>query len=77
MADIFYSITLQYKVLPMHIAIIMDAMAVASHRHLPRTAGHRAGAKAVDVIVAAAVRHGVGTLTLYAFSAANWPTTEC
>jgi len=35
-------------------------------------AGHRAGAKAVDVIVAAAVRHGVGTLTLYAFSAANW-----
>jgi undecaprenyl diphosphate synthase len=39
---------------------------------LPRTAGHRAGAKAVDTIVEAAARRRIGTLTLYAFSAANW-----
>jgi undecaprenyl diphosphate synthase len=41
-------------------------------RRLPRSAGHRAGGKAVNVVVEAAAQHGVGTLTLYAFSAANW-----
>jgi undecaprenyl diphosphate synthase len=63
----------------MHIAVIMDGNGRwASRRHLPRTAGHRAGAKAVDAIVTAAARQGVGTLTLYAFSADNWnrPATE-
>src|SRR5208282_4681734 len=34
--------------------------------------GHRAGAKAVDAVVEAAARRGVETLSLYAFSAANW-----
>jgi undecaprenyl diphosphate synthase len=57
----------------MHIAIIMDGNGRwAARRHLPRTAGHRAGAKAVNSIVEAAARHGISTLTLYAFSAANW-----
>lgn len=57
----------------MHIAIIMDGNGRwAARRNLPRTAGHRAGAKAVDAIVEAAARHGVRTLSLYAFSAANW-----
>jgi undecaprenyl diphosphate synthase len=57
----------------MHIAIIMDGNGRwARRRHFPRTAGHRAGAKAVDTIVEAAARRGVRTLTLYAFSAANW-----
>ncbi len=57
----------------MHIAIIMDGNGRwASRRHLPRSAGHRAGAKAVDAIVQAAARHRVDTLSLYAFSAANW-----
>jgi undecaprenyl diphosphate synthase len=63
----------------MHIAIIMDGNGRwASQRGLPRTAGHRAGAKAVDKIVEAAARHGIATLTLYAFSADNWrrPQTE-
>jgi undecaprenyl diphosphate synthase len=50
----------------------------ATRRNLPRTAGHRAGANAVDIVVEAAARSGIGTLTLYAFSAANWqrPPTE-
>jgi undecaprenyl diphosphate synthase len=57
----------------MHVAVIMDGNGRwAARRHLPRTAGHRAGAKAVDAVVAAAARQGVDTLTLYAFSADNW-----
>jgi undecaprenyl diphosphate synthase len=57
----------------MHVAIIMDGNGRwATRRHLPRTAGHRAGAKAVNCIVEAAAGRGVGTLSLYAFSAANW-----
>jgi undecaprenyl diphosphate synthase len=63
----------------MHIAIIMDGNGRwAARRKLPRSAGHRAGARAVDKIVTTAARQGVTTLTLYAFSAANWnrPTAE-
>ena len=57
----------------MHIAVIMDGNGRwASRRHLPRSAGHRAGVRAVNAVVQAAVRHRVTTLTLYAFSAANW-----
>ncbi len=50
----------------------------ALRRNLARTAGHRAGARAVDSIIEAAVGRGIGTLTLYAFSADNWnrPATE-
>jgi len=62
-----------------HIAIIMDGNGRwATKRGLPRTAGHIEGAKAVSTTVAAALRAGVKTLTLYAFSAANWarPSTE-
>jgi undecaprenyl diphosphate synthase len=57
----------------MHIAIIMDGNGRwAVRRRLPRTAGHRAGADAVNTVVEAAARRRIGTLTLYAFSAANW-----
>lgn len=57
----------------MHVAIIMDGNGRwATQRGLPRTAGHRAGAKAVDLVVTAAARSGVDVLTLYAFSQANW-----
>jgi undecaprenyl diphosphate synthase len=58
----------------MHIAIIMDGNGRwASRRRLPRTAGHRAGARAVRRTVEAALRDPrVGALTLYAFSADNW-----
>ena len=57
----------------MHIAIIMDGNGRwAARRHLPRTAGHRAGATAVNTIVEAAAVRRVGMLTLYAFSSGNW-----
>jgi len=57
----------------MHTAIIMDGNGRwAERRGLPRTAGHRAGAKAVRRIVEAATRGDIDVLTLYAFSADNW-----
>jgi undecaprenyl diphosphate synthase len=57
----------------MHIAIIMDGNGRwALRKRWPRTAGHRAGADAVNKVVEAAARRHIGTLTLYAFSQANW-----
>lgn len=57
----------------MHVAIIMDGNGRwATRRGLPRTAGHIEGAKAVRLVVEAAAHAGIETLTLYAFSAANW-----
>ena len=57
----------------MHIAIIMDGNGRwAARQNLPRTAGHRAGAKTVNSIVEAAARRGVDALSLYAFTSANW-----
>jgi undecaprenyl diphosphate synthase len=44
----------------------------ATTRALPRTAGHTAGVRTARSIVESAVRAGVGTLTLYAFSSDNW-----
>ncbi|MGD8376765.1 MAG: di-trans,poly-cis-decaprenylcistransferase [Acidobacteriota bacterium] len=63
----------------LHVGIIMDGNGRwAQRRGLPRLAGHRAGAAAVRRTVEAAPDLGVGTLTLYAFSADNWqrPRTE-
>ncbi len=57
----------------LHVAVIMDGNGRwAKSRGLPRTAGHREGAKAVTRTVEAAVELGIDTLTLYAFSADNW-----
>ena len=59
--------------LPRHVAIVMDGNGRwATRRGLPRTAGHRAGAQAVRPLVEAAPGLGVGSLTLFAFSADNW-----
>ncbi len=58
---------------PAHVAIIMDGNGRwAAARGLPRVAGHRAGAQAVRRTIEAAIRAGVGWLTLYAFSSENW-----
>ncbi len=57
----------------MHVAIIMDGNGRwATERGLPRTAGHVEGARAARTAVEVAARSQVDTLTLYAFSAANW-----
>ena len=57
----------------LHVAIIMDGNGRwAAARGRPRTAGHRAGARAVRRTVEAAPGLGIDTLTLYAFSSDNW-----
>lgn len=58
---------------PRHVAIIMDGNGRwAQSRGLTRSDGHKEGAKAVRKIVTRAREHGLGYLTLYAFSAQNW-----
>jgi undecaprenyl diphosphate synthase len=57
----------------LHLAIIMDGNGRwAMARGRPRVAGHREGARAVRRVVEAAPGLGIGTLTLFAFSADNW-----
>lgn len=59
--------------LPRHVAIIMDGNGRwAKKRHLPRIAGHRAGAHSIREIVRLSGELGVEALTLYAFSTENW-----
>lgn len=65
--------TLQSTVTPLHLAVVMDGNGRwATARGLPRSAGHREGARAARAIVEAAAEQGVTVLTLYAFSADNW-----
>ena len=57
----------------LHLAVIMDGNGRWATAHgLTRSAGHEAGLRTARNIVEAAVREGVGTLTLYAFSSDNW-----
>ncbi|HZT89512.1 MAG TPA: di-trans,poly-cis-decaprenylcistransferase [Stellaceae bacterium] len=57
----------------LHVAIIMDGNGRwATHRGLPRSAGHRAGVEAIRRVVEASPDLGIATLTLFAFSADNW-----
>jgi undecaprenyl diphosphate synthase len=58
---------------PRHLAIIMDGNGRwAERRQRPRTLGHRAGAKAVQVCVEFCLSRGIEALTLFAFSSENW-----
>jgi undecaprenyl diphosphate synthase len=57
----------------LHVGIIMDGNGRwATRRGLSRLRGHEAGVEAIRRVVEAAPDHGVGTLTLYAFSSDNW-----
>ena len=58
---------------PRHVAIIMDGNGRwATRRGLARAQGHEAGMQAVRRTAEAAAEAGVQTLTLFAFSSANW-----
>ena len=58
---------------PRHLAVIMDGNGRwAERRQRPRTLGHRAGAKAVQVCVEFCLARGIQALTLFAFSSENW-----
>ena len=57
----------------MHLALIMDGNGRwAQLRSLPRSEGHKAGAKAAADVVLAASRRGISYLTLFCFSTENW-----
>lgn len=61
------------RVLPQHIAIIMDGNGRwAKARSLPRTAGHVAGSKKFKEIARYCNKIGLEYLTVYAFSTENW-----
>ena len=62
---------------PKHIAIIMDGNGRwAKKRALPRTLGHREGAKTLQKILKYAGELGIQYLTVYAFSTENWNRSE-
>ncbi len=64
---------MQKDSMPQHIGIIMDGNGRwAKLRGLPRSAGHKIGAKAFKNIVRYCNKIGVRYLTVYAFSTENW-----
>ncbi|NLI53078.1 MAG: isoprenyl transferase [Clostridiales bacterium] len=67
------SLGLNSALLPKHVAVIMDGNGRwAKQRHLPRSAGHRAGVDRLRGIIRLSSDLGVASLTLYAFSTENW-----
>jgi len=59
--------------IPHHVAIIMDGNGRwAALRGKPRSYGHTQGVEPVRSVVRAALRNGIGYVTLYAFSTENW-----
>jgi undecaprenyl diphosphate synthase len=57
----------------LHVGIIMDGNGRwALARGLTRSQGHHAGVETVRRVAEAAPEHGIGTLSLYAFSCDNW-----
>lgn len=59
--------------LPVHVAFIMDGNGRwAQKRGLPRTAGHKEGAKNLKNVVSELSDRGVKFATFYAFSTENW-----
>ncbi|WP_283787232.1 isoprenyl transferase [Bermanella sp. WJH001] len=67
----------KFERIPRHVAIVMDGNnRWAKRRHLPGVAGHKAGVKAVKIVIEQAARLEVDVLTLFAFSSENWQRPE-
>lgn len=65
------------KKIPNHIAIIMDGNGRwAKKRGLPRTFGHKEGAKSLQKVIKKAGEMGVKYVTVYAFSTENWKRSK-
>ena len=61
------------KILPKHIAIIMDGNGRwARKKGLPKIVGHREGVESVRDVLKACGEIGIKYLTVYAFSTENW-----
>lgn len=60
-----------------HLAVIMDGNGRwAKARRLPRLAGHKAGANALDRVMHYCKAAGIEYLTVYAFSTENWKRSK-
>lgn len=67
----------KFAVLPKHIGIIMDGNGRwAKLRNVPRSIGHRHGAKTFKNIVSYCNKLGIKYLTVYAFSTENWKRSK-
>lgn len=67
------SLNIEKNNVPQHIAIIMDGNGRwAKKRGLPRSIGHKEGAKALERIAGYCGEIGIKHLTVYAFSTENW-----
>ncbi len=67
----------EFSVLPEHVGIIMDGNGRwAKNRELPRSEGHKAGAKTFRKIGEYAADIGIKYVTFYAFSTENWKRPE-
>lgn len=67
----------EFEVLPRHVGIIMDGNGRwAKNKGLPRSEGHKAGAKTFRKIGEFAADLGIKYLTFYAFSTENWKRPE-
>ncbi len=67
----------KFEVLPRHVGIIMDGNGRwAKNKGLPRSEGHKAGAKTFRKIGEFAADLGIKYLTFYAFSTENWKRPE-
>lgn len=63
--------------IPVHLAVIMDGNGRwARKRHMPRSAGHRAGSENLKQLCKNCGKLGVRYLTVYAFSTENWSRPE-
>ncbi len=59
--------------IPRHVAIILDGNGRwAKKRNLPRLAGHKQGARAIEEVLENAKAMGIQYVTVYAFSTENW-----
>ncbi len=71
------AVDLDMERLPRHIAIIMDGNGRwAKRRHVPRSAGHAAGAETLRQIATCVKDLGIPYLTVYAFSTENWKRSK-
>ena len=62
---------------PKHIGIIMDGNGRwAKKRGLPRSAGHKVGAKTFEKVCEYCIKYGVEYITIYAFSTENWKRSK-
>ena len=63
--------------IPNHVAIIMDGNnRWASERNLPGVNGHQKGVERAKEAVEFAIKRGISTLTIFAFSSENWGRSD-